>query len=118
MTSTKTVADTPAPASTQSQEPKLLDRVRAAVRVRHYSRRTEEAYVTWIRRFIVFHGKRHPSEMGGDEIGRYLTDLAVNRKVSASTQNQALSALLFLYRQVLHVDPGTVDHVRCGRGHE
>jgi integron integrase len=111
MTSIKTVTDIAAPPSVESREPKLLDRVRAAVRVRHYSRRTEEAYVTWIRRFIVFHGKRHPSEMGGDEIDRYLTDLAVNRKVSASTQNQALSALLFLYRQVLHVDPGTIDHV-------
>ena len=92
-------------ASGKRPEPKLLDRVREAVRVRHYSRRTEEAYVTWIRRFIVFHGKRHPSQMGGDEIGRYLTYLAVERKVSASTQNQALSALLFLYRQVLRVDP-------------
>jgi integrase len=81
------------------------------VRLRHYSRRTEEAYVTWIRRFIVFHGKKHPSQMGSDEIGRYLTYLAVERKVSASTQNQALSALLFLYRQVLRVDPGAVDHV-------
>jgi integron integrase len=111
MTSTKAAADAAGPASTRPQEPKLLDRVRAAVRVRHYSRRTEEAYVAWIRRFIVFHGKRHPSEMGGDEIGKYLTDLAVNRNVSASTQNQALSALLFLYRQVLHVDPGTIDHV-------
>jgi integron integrase len=89
----------------------LLDRVRETVRLRHYSRRTEEAYATWIRRFIVFHGKRHPSQMGGDEIGGYLTYLAVERKVSASTQNQALSALLFLYRQVLRIDPGAVDHV-------
>jgi hypothetical protein len=71
MTSIKTVTDTAANSSAQSREPKLLERVRAAVRVRHYSHRTEEAYVTWIRRFIVFHGKRHPSEMGGDEIGRY-----------------------------------------------
>ena len=97
-------------------EPQLLDRVREAVRVRHYSRRTEEAYVTWIRRFILFHGKKHPSQMGSDEIGRYLTYLAVERKVSASTQNQALSALLFLYRQVLRVDPGVVDHVPHAHG--
>jgi site-specific recombinase XerD len=78
--------------------PRLLDRVRAAIRARHYSRRTEEAYVAWIRRYIFFHGKRHPAEMGGPEISRFLTSLAVDRKVAASTQNQALSALLFLYR--------------------
>ena len=81
------------------------------MRLRHYSRRTEEAYVTWIRRFIVFHGKRHPTQMGSEEIQRYLTHLAVERKVSASTQNQALSALLFLYRQVLLLEPGPVEHV-------
>lgn len=97
-------------------EPKLLDRVREAVRLRHYSRRTEEAYVMWIRRFIVFHGKKHPSAMGGAEIRRYLTYLAVERKVSASTQNQALSALLFLYKQVLRVDPGAVEHVPHAQG--
>jgi integron integrase len=94
----------------------LLDRVREAVRLRHYSRRTEEAYATWIRRFIVFHGKRHPSQMGGDEITRYLTHLAVGQKVSASTQNQALSALLFLYRHVLRLDTGAVDHVPHAHG--
>jgi integron integrase len=103
-------------ASGQQPEPKLLDRVREGVRVRHYSRRTEEAYVSWIRRFNVFHGKKHPSQMGGDEIGRYLTYLAVERKVSASTQNQALSALVFLYRQVLRVDPGAVEHVPHAHG--
>jgi hypothetical protein len=79
-------------------KPRLLDRVRGALRARHYSRRTEEAYVAWIRRYIFFHGKRHPAEMGGPEISRFLTSLAVDRKVAASTQNQALSALLFLYR--------------------
>lgn len=77
-------------------KPRLLDRVRAAVRTRHYSRRTEEAYVAWIRRYIVFHGKRHPAEMGASELSCFLTSLAVDRKVAASTQNQALSALLFL----------------------
>jgi integron integrase len=80
---------------------KLLDRVRAAIRVRHYSPRTEKAYVGWIRRFVLFHGKRHPSAMGEAEIAAYLSYLAVERAVSASTQNQALNALLFLYREVL-----------------
>ena len=77
-------------------EPRLLDRVRAAIRTRHYSRRTEEAYVSWIRRFIVFHGKRHPRELGEPEVTAFLSSLA-DRRVSGSTQNQALSAVLFLY---------------------
>ena len=92
----------------QGQQPKLLDRVREAIRMRHYSRRTEEAYVYWIRRFIVFHRKAHPSTMGAAEISTFLTWLAVRQHVSASTQNQALSALLFLYRGVLGVDVGTL----------
>ena len=90
--------------STRRHKPKLLDRVREAIRIRHYSRRTEKTYVGWIRRFILFHGKRHPSEMGEAEITRFLSSLAVESKVSASTQNQALNALLFLYRQVLNQD--------------
>ena len=84
--------------------PKLLDRVRAAVRVRHLSRRTEKAYVGWIRRYILFHAKRHPDGMGAEEITQFLTALAVDGKVSASTQNQALAAVLFLYRIVLERD--------------
>jgi hypothetical protein len=84
------------PDSDRAPKPRLLDRVRGAVRARHYSRRTEEAYIAWIRRFIVFHGKRHPAEMGAPEISRFLTWLAVDRKVAASTQNQALSAVLFM----------------------
>ncbi len=80
---------------------KLLERVRAALRTRHYSLRTEEAYVGWIRRFVVFHDKRHPDEMGEAEIGAFLSSLATQGRVAASTQNQALSALLFLYRNVL-----------------
>ena len=72
-------------------KPRLLDRVRAAIRTRHYSRRTEDAYVAWIHRYIIFHGKRHPAEMGAPEVSRYLTWLAVDRHVAASTQNQALS---------------------------
>src|SRR3989338_4020331 len=85
------------------QKPKLLDRVREAIRSRHYSRNTEDAYVAWIKRFIFFHGKRHPMEMGAPEITRFLSFLAVEGKVSASTQNQALSALLFLYGAGLRV---------------
>ena len=71
--------------------PRLLDQVRATVRARHYSRRTEKAYVAWIRRFILFHGKRHPRAMGPDEITRYLSSLATNGHVAASTQNQAIA---------------------------
>ncbi len=81
--------------------PRLLDRLRDAIRVRHYSIRTEEAYVQWARRFILFHNKRHPSSMGADEVNAFLTDLAVQQDVSASTQGQALSAILFLYKNVL-----------------
>jgi integron integrase len=83
------------------EPPRLLDRVRSAICARHYSRRTEKAYIGWIRRFILFHGKRHPMEMGAVEITAFLSDLAIRGKVSASTQNQALSALLFLYLEVL-----------------
>ncbi len=84
-----------------SREPRLLDRVRLAVRARHYSLRTEEAYAAWVNRFVLFHGKRHPQTMGETEINAFLSDLAVRQRVSASTQNQALAALLFLYRHVL-----------------
>ncbi len=80
---------------------KLLVQVRAALRLRHYSRRTEEAYVWWIRRFILFQGRRHPGELGSAEVTAFLTHLAVERKVSGSTQNQALAALLFLYGEIL-----------------
>jgi len=86
------------------QKPKLLDQVRAFARARHYSHRTEDAYVAFIRRFIFFHQKRHPKDMGADEITAFLTHLAVKEKVSASTQNQALFAVLFLYRDVLKID--------------
>ncbi len=81
--------------------PRLLERLREAIRVRHYSIRTEDAYADWARRFILFHGKRHPSELGAADVAAFLTHLAVERGVSASTQNQAKSALLFLYRVVL-----------------
>lgn len=81
-------------------EVKLLDRVRSAIRVRHHSRRTEAAYVLWIRRYIVFHGKRHPLDLGPAEVSAFVSSLAT-RGVSASTQNQALSAVLFLYQAAL-----------------
>ena len=80
---------------------KLLEQVRDLIRVKHYSIKTEEAYLRWIKNYILFHKKRHPKEMGNNEVGQYLTHLAVNRKVAASTQNQALSALVFLYSEVL-----------------
>jgi hypothetical protein len=86
-------------------KPRLLDRVRETIRARHYSHRTEKAYVHWIKRYIFFHGKRHPAEMGAPEVTAFLTSLAVQDKVAASTQNQALSALLVLYREVLGVGP-------------
>jgi integron integrase len=82
-------------------QPKLIDQVRNAIRLKHYSLRTEEAYWHWIKRFILFHNKRHPNDMGETEITEFLTYLAVQKKVTASTQNQALSAILFLYREVL-----------------
>ncbi|MBI4160814.1 MAG: integron integrase, partial [Acidobacteria bacterium] len=81
--------------------PKLLDQVRLRIRARHYSPATEKTYLHWIRRFIRFHGLKHPAAMGEEEIGRFLSALAERGKVSASTQNQALSAILFLYREVL-----------------
>jgi integron integrase len=92
-------------------KPRLLDRVRETIRARHYSRRTEKAYVAWIRRFILFHGKRHPLEMGGPEVTRFLTSLAVEGHVAGSTQNQALSALLFLYREVLAQELPWLDEI-------
>jgi integron integrase len=84
-----------------AQPQRLLDRVREAIRRRYFSRRTEQAYVHWIRRFIFFHGKRHPRDLGEAEVTAFLNDLAVERKVAAGTQNQALSALLFLYKEVV-----------------
>ena len=84
-----------------SDPPKLLDRVRDEIRLRHYSIRTEESYVAWIRRFILFHNKKHPAAMGGDDVNQFLSALAVEGNVTATTQNQALSAILFLYKHVL-----------------
>lgn len=95
----------------EASRPRLLDRLREALRVRHYSLRTEGAYVDWVRRYILFHGKRHPEAMGALEVQSFLTHLAVERKVSASTQNQAKAAILFLYRQVLGVELPWLDEV-------
>ena len=86
------------------KEPPLLEQVRAVIRFKHYSLRTEQSYLDWIKRFILFHGKQHPRTLGAPEVRAFLTHLAVEGKVAASTQNQAQSALLFLYRQVLRLD--------------
>ena len=97
----------------------LLDDARQLMRAKHMSIRTERAYIDWVERFLRFekqhnHGQwRHPTEMGGAEVNRYLTHLAVNQKVSASTQNQALSALLFLFREVLKKEPLKLDAIRA-----
>ena len=104
------------PTTAPPARPKLLDQVRLALRSRHYSRRTERTYLHWIRRFILFHRKRHPAEMAEPEINAFLTHLAVRGKVSASTQNQALSGLLFLYRHVLKQELGDLgDVIRARR---
>lgn len=93
----------------ETKPPRLLDRVREALRVRHLSLRTEKAYLHWIRRYILFHKKRHPSEMGEKEVNAFLTHLAVQRHVSPSTQTQALCALIFLYRTVLEKELGELE---------
>lgn len=103
----------PTPSHGRPPGPKLLTRVRDAIRLRHMSPKTEKAYVQWIRQYILFHGKRHPEEMAEEEVSAFLTHLATKRRVSASTQNQALSALLFLYRNVLDRDLGALDAVRA-----
>jgi len=94
-----------------SHAPKLLDQVRGKIRLKHYSIRTEQAYVDWIRRFILHFGKRHPRELGAAEVEQFLTHLAVAGNVAASTQNQAKSALLFLYREVLEAELPWLDNV-------
>lgn len=97
--------------SINTPSPKLLDQVRDLIRTKHYSIRMENQYLQWIRRFILFHGKRHPRDMGAPEVEAFLSHLAVSRDVAASTQNQALSALLFLYREVLGIDLPWLDNV-------
>ncbi len=90
---------------------KLLDRMRRVIRSMHYSYRTEQSYLPWVKRFILFHGKRHPDRMGKREVEAFLTHLAVDRRVAAATQNQALNAIVFLYRHVLEVDLPWLDNV-------
>lgn len=95
----------------EHRRPRLLDQVRQVIRMKRYSIRTEEAYVQWIKRFVLFHDKRHPCDMGSEEVRQFLTHLAVARQVAASTQNQALSAILFLYKAVLQQDVGWIDEI-------
>lgn len=97
--------------SSVASKPRLLEQVRQSLRVKHYSLRTEESYLYWIRYFIRFHKNRHPAEIGGPEVEAFLTYLAVNRKVAPSTQNQALSAILYLYKQVLKVELPWLENV-------
>ncbi len=97
------------------EPPRLLERVRLALRVRHYSPATENCYVTWAERFIRFHHLRHPRDMGAAEVNAFLTHLAVQERVAASTQNQALNALVFLFQQVLDLDLGRLEAVRARR---
>jgi len=92
--------------------PKLLDQVRAKIRLKHYSIRTEQAYADWIKRYILHFGKRHPRDLGASEVEQFLTHLAVNGKVAASTQNQAKAALLFLYMEVLTIELPWLDNVK------
>lgn len=99
------------PKAVSQDPPKLLDRLRTEIRVRHYSLRTEQAYVDWARRFILFHNKRHPKDMGAVELRDFLSHLAVDRNVASATQNQAKSALLFLYREVLKIELPWLDEV-------
>jgi integrase len=94
------------------RKPKLLDRVREVIRLKHYSLRTEKTYLDWIKRFIIFHGKRHPAEMGAKEVREFLSDLATAHKVAASTQNQAFSALLFLYKEVLKQELPWIENIQ------
>ena len=106
----------PYPAAPPPQGKKLRDQVRDALRLKHYSYRTEQTYVDWITRYILFHKKRHPAEMGETQVQEFITHLAVERSVSASTQNQALSAIVFLYRHVLRKELALPnDLIRPGR---
>ena len=92
-------------------KPKLLDQLREIIRLKHYSIRTEQSYVDWAKRYILFHEKKHPKEMGAKEIAAFLTHLAVDKNVSASTQNQALNALIFLYKELLRISVGDIGDV-------
>ena len=99
----------------QEHQPKLLDQVRIALRSSHYSPKTEDSYVSWIKRFILFNNKTHPAKLGKEEIQQYLNHLAVDKHVSSSTQNQALQGILFLYKNVLKKDPGWIEDIQRAR---
>ncbi len=91
-----------------SKKPKLLDQVRNSLKQRNYSYRTEQAYIGWIKHFILIHNKRHPKELGENEIGEFLTYLALEKTVSPSTQNQALNSIIYLYKYILKIDLGEI----------
>ncbi|MFM7442106.1 MAG: phage integrase N-terminal SAM-like domain-containing protein, partial [Snowella sp.] len=97
---------------------KLLDVVRETICLKHYSYRTEQTYVDWIKRYLLFHQKKHPREMGEEEIKSFLSHLAVERNVAAATQNQALNAILFLYREVLKIELGNISEFLRAKGHK
>lgn len=99
----------------KKQPPKLLDQVSQKIRYLHYSLKTEKSYLQWIRRYILFHNKRHPKDMGGEEVSSFLNYLANKENVSASTQNQALSAIVFLYKQILDTDVGEIPEFQYAR---
>ncbi|MCZ7609844.1 MAG: integron integrase [Ignavibacterium sp.] len=95
-----------------NNKPKLLDQIKTHLRSLHYSKRTEESYTNWIKRYIIFNNKTHPEKLGKDELRNYLNHLATDRNVSASTQNQALQAILFLYKEIIHKDLGWIDDIQ------
>ncbi|WP_321535861.1 integron integrase [Stygiobacter electus] len=108
----KNISSTAGTPQKENHKPKLPDLVRTELRVNHYSTKTEDAYVGWIKRYILFHNKRHPNEMGKEEIQNFINHLAINDNVSSSTQNQALQAILFLYKRVLKKDVGWLDEIK------
>jgi integron integrase len=93
-------------------EPKLLDKVRTELRSKHYSRKTEVAYTNWIKRFVLFHNKQHPKDMGAEEIKSFVDNLVTNHNVSSATQNQALQGILFLYKNILNKDVGWIENIK------
>ncbi|NLF69622.1 MAG: hypothetical protein GX575_11275 [Candidatus Anammoximicrobium sp.] len=112
MLATTSLVAPPSPAAAAADAaPRLLDQVRAAARARHYSPLTEQVFVSWIRRYVLFHDKRHPAQMAEPEVVRFLSHLAVEEHVSPSLQSQARAALVFLYRHVLHQPLGSLDGV-------
>lgn len=118
MTAIATITPTPATElkdTVSPQQPRLLDRVRDRLRVKHYSYRTEQAYVHWIKRFILYHGKLHPADMGAPEVEAFLSHLATEREVAAGTQNQAKHAVLFLYKEVLAADLPWLDGITSAK---